>query len=57
MPMLIDDMKDTVATAYGAMPDRLFVLTPDAKIAFTGARGPKGFSVDALSLALAATVE
>ncbi len=57
MPVLIDDMKNTVATAYGAMPDRLFVVSPDAKIAFTGARGPKGFSVPALSLALATSAK
>ena len=52
MPCLVDDMKDTVAKAYNAMPDRLFVLKADGTIGFRGDRGPRGFDVDAMEKAL-----
>ena len=45
-------MKNTVATAYNAMPDRLFILGADGKIAYRGARGPRGFKVDEMEQAL-----
>ena len=46
LPVLVDDMKDSVAKAYSAMPDRLFILGADGKIAYRGERGPRGFKVD-----------
>jgi hypothetical protein len=52
MPVLVDDMKDTVARAYAAMPDRLFVLKADGSVGYRGARGPRGFDVDAMEKAL-----
>ena len=52
MPQLVDDMKDTVAQAYNAMPDRLFILGADGKIAYRGARGPRGFKVTEMKQAL-----
>ena len=48
IPRYLDDMKNTVATAYHAMPDRLFAIGVDGKIAFRGARGPRGFKPDEL---------
>ena len=54
MPVLVDDMQDSVAKAYNAMPDRLFILGADAKIAYRGNRGPKGFDVDEMAKALKA---
>ena len=52
IPVLVDDMKNSVANAYSAHPDRLFILTADGTIAFRGDRGPRGFSVDAMEKAL-----
>ncbi len=52
LPLLVDDMKNTVATAYHGMPDRLFILGADAKIAYRGDRGPRGFKVDEMEQAL-----
>ena len=46
LPVLVDDMEDSAAKAYGAMPDRLFILGADGKIAYRGDRGPRGFKVD-----------
>ena len=52
MPLLIDDMKNTVGDAFHGHPDRLFVLSPDGKIAYRGDRGPRGFDVREMRLAL-----
>ena len=53
VPVLVDDLKNTVATAYSAMPDRIFILGTDAKIAYTGAKGPRGFNVQEMETKLA----
>ena len=47
-------MKNSVATAYNAMPDRLFIVGADGRIAYRGSRGPRGFDPDALAKSLAA---
>lgn len=52
MPVCVDDMDDTVAKAYNAMPDRLFILKADGTIGYRGDRGPRGFKVDAMEEAL-----
>jgi len=43
IPRYLDDMKNGAATAYHAMPDRIFAVGIDGKIAYRGARGPRGF--------------
>jgi len=52
IPVHVDDMKNTVATAYNAMPDRLFIVGTDGKIAYRGDRGPRGFKTDEMEQAL-----
>ena len=52
IPQLIDDMKNTVATAYHGSPDRLFILSSDGTIAYRGDKGPKGFDVTEMEEAL-----
>ena len=52
IPLLIDDMENSVARAYAAHPDRLFILAPDGKVAYAGGRGPRGFDVDEMVTAL-----
>lgn len=52
MPMVIDDMENSVAKAYNALPDRIFILGADGKIAYRGDRGPRGFKVDEMAEAL-----
>lgn len=54
VPVLLDDMKDTAATAYSAMPERFFILGVDGKVAYAGGRGPRGVDVDAFEKALKA---
>jgi hypothetical protein len=53
LPVLVDDMDDTVAKAYSAMPDRLFILKADGTIGYRGSRGPRGFDVEEMAAALA----
>jgi hypothetical protein len=42
-PILMDDMDDKVSRAYGAWPDRLYVVDAGGRIAYSGAKGPAGF--------------
>ena len=53
MPALVDGMDDEVNLAYGAHPDRLFIVGTDGKIAYAGGPGPGGFRVDELAAKLA----
>jgi alkylhydroperoxidase family enzyme len=43
MPMVIDDMTDSVGHLYSGMPDRLYVIDRDGRVAYKGGRGPFGF--------------
>lgn len=43
LPILVDNMQDTVSTAYQGRPSRLFVLDRGGCFAFVGALGPAGF--------------
>lgn len=54
MPALVDDMQDTANEAYGAWPDRLYLIGKDGKVAFHGGRGPFGFKPDELEDAIRA---
>jgi hypothetical protein len=48
MPVLVDDVDDKVASAYGALPDRLYLIGRDGRVAFQGEPGPFGFDPAAL---------
>ena len=52
VPVLLDDMKDSVAKAYSAMPERFFILNPNGKVSYAGGRGPRGVDLDALEKSL-----
>ena len=56
IPFAIDDMEDSVAIAYDAYPDRLYVVGADGKVAYQGGRGPKGFKVNELTAKLEAVL-
>lgn len=51
IPMLVDDLNDTVSRTFDAMPDRLYIIR-DGKIAYKGGHGPRGFDVAELESAL-----
>ncbi len=52
-PVLLDDMEDSVSTAYSALPERFFILGTDGKIVYAGKRGPHGIDLDALEKSIA----
>ena len=43
MPMLVDEIDDRVGRAYSGMPDRLYVIDREGKVAFKSGRGPFRF--------------
>ena len=42
-PALLDDVQNSIETAYTAWPDRLYVIDREGRIAFKSAPGPYGF--------------
>jgi alkylhydroperoxidase family enzyme len=48
MPLLVDDMQDHVGHLYSGMPDRLYLIDRDGRVAYKGGRGPFGFKVGEL---------
>ena len=43
LPALVDEMDDPVAQAWAAMPERLYLVGTDGRIAYKGRMGPMGF--------------
>jgi len=43
IPTLIDDMQNSTDLKYYALPDRLYLVGRDGRIAYRGAPGPFGF--------------
>jgi hypothetical protein len=54
MPVVVDDIDDNIASAYGALPDRLYLIGRGGKIAYQGEPGPWGFNPDGLAKAIEA---
>ena len=53
MPMVVDAMDDRVGHLYSGMPDRLYVLDADGRVAYKSGRGPFGFMPGEMEQALA----
>jgi len=43
MPPLVDEMDDAVEQAYAALPERLYLIGADGRIAYKGGVGPMFF--------------
>lgn len=54
IPTLIDAMDNAVNRAFNAWPERLYVLSPDGRVAYQGGRGPFEFDPEELARFLAA---
>ena len=54
IPVLLDDVDDAVASAYGGWPDRLYLIGRDGRVAFQGEVGPSGFRPEELATAIEA---
>ena len=50
-PILVDNMQNETNIAYGALPERLYIVHNN-KIAFIGGRGPHDYSLDKLKKTL-----
>lgn len=47
-------MDNSTDRAYAALPDRLYLVSKDGRIAYKSARGPFGFRPDEFEAAIAA---
>lgn len=52
VPFLVDNTDDKVGAQYSGMPNRLYLIDRQGKIAFKNARGPFGFKLRELEQAL-----
>ncbi len=57
MPALVDEMDDAVAQDYAAMPERLYLIDTDGRVAFKGGMGPMFFRPDEWEKALESNLE
>jgi len=57
IPVVIDRLDDKIASAYGAMPDRLYLVGRGGRIVFQGEPGPFGFQPDGLEAAIERELE
>lgn len=52
IPLLVDTIDDRVGNLYSGMPDRLYVIDRDGRVAFKSGRGPFGFEPGEMEQAL-----
>ena len=43
MPAVVDEMDDAVARAYAALPERLYLVDRNGRVAYKGGMGPMFF--------------
>ena len=46
LPIIIEEMDNAIDEAYGAAPERLYVVDVDGKVAYHGGAGPHFFDLD-----------
>ena len=46
LPAVVDEMDDSVAGAYAAMPERLYLIERGGRVAYQGGMGPMFFRPD-----------
>jgi len=52
IPAVLDNIDDKASKDYASLPDRMYLVSKAGKIAYAGARGPKGFNPDELERAI-----
>ena len=50
--LLVDEMDDRVGHAYSGMPDRLYLIDRDGRVAYKSGPGPFGFNPEELESAI-----
>jgi hypothetical protein len=53
IPLVVDEIDDRVGHAYSGMPDRLYLIDREGRVAYKGGRGPFGFTPGELDQAIA----
>jgi len=57
IPTLIDEMTNEVDRAYAALPDRLYLIDVEGRVAYRSGPGPMGFKPQELEVAIVALRE
>ena len=57
LPILIEEIDNATDEAYGAAPERLYLVGKDGKVAYHGGAGPHFFDLDEWKQAIEACVE
>lgn len=52
IPAVLDNIDDKTSKDYASLPDRMYLVSKEGKIAYAGARGPRGFKPDELERAI-----
>jgi hypothetical protein len=52
MPMVVDDMADTIDGAYNALPERLYLVDKNGAVVFKTVAGSHGFDPEAWAAAI-----
>jgi len=56
LPILVEEMDNAIDEAYGAAPERLYLIGVDGRVAYHGGAGPHFFDLDTWEHAIAASV-
>ena len=56
LPVLIEEMDNAIDEAYGAAPERLYLIAADGRVAYHGGAGPHFFDLDEWEAAVEACV-
>ena len=57
IPVLVEEMNNGTDEAYGAAPERLYVVGADGKVAYKGGAGPHFFDLDEWEQAIEACLK
>ena len=56
MPAVVDTMDDATNRAYGAWPERLYLIGKNGRVLYQGGPGPYEFDPDQLEAAIQASI-
>jgi hypothetical protein len=56
LPILVEEMDNAMDEAYGAAPERLYLIGADGRVVYHGGAGPHFFDLDEWEHAIAASV-
>ena len=56
LPILIEEMDNAIDEAYGAAPERLYLIGADGRVSYHGGAGPHFFDLDEWEAAIKACV-